>query len=731
MILENLRRLILDSADGLSRLERMKLIVEYGEIRRVVDDLSLSRIERMRAIVRANEIRALLLGEKAGKVESEGEEQGPFGPVFRQFYHDAQGAIAHLKQVQGGEAVAALHHPDIGDIDLPWGKPGTNQHNGYGLSKLVMWHSEVLSDLQGIIESMAVVDRSDNRVQLESEVHKGAVRLQWDGETKNWLLTAYEKRDDAKGGRRSGADPRTDTATENKADDSPPSASDIQSLDLDAPGGKADLMSNPEDDESDDPNSPNYRFRDTGLIDGARKMNVTESFRAAVKVGQLIRWQSIDWEDVEANPRRAKELITKSNLFGRVDWSALRESGMDPGAAFLIDRVYASIGKEPPEDNRQSRQDYARGIESVRERLETCRTPDQIKQTLDEMREEWRGVLLSPSESGEYQAARAEYDRLRAAYKSLEDEGKSLADAAYALKQKLDGLKSDQYRYGRKRKGRRDPEIDAKIAALEPFVEAAYQALRDFRDANNMITKSRQAPGGIIMYLNDHEWEIEQARRRAGDVKQVAMSRNLVENPVTRSWIALGERFHSILTGKSDSFAGHRSNVRTGKINDWSWAEKDAPSAPKTTKRAAQFQLQVADEIERVGGAPIEVKSTHDLKDRFGLRDVQSGNWVLKDPESAHWHVQQAAGAFLDLSDLLGVDPKTVAMNGRLALAFGARGTGNAGFGGAARAHYEPVERVINITKMKGGGTLAHEWFHGLDNLISEAHGAGLTSSPA
>jgi hypothetical protein len=293
------------------------------------------------------------------------------------------------------------------------------------------------------------------------------------------------------------------------------------------------------------------------------------------------------------------------------------------------------------------------------------------------------------------------------------------------LKQQLDGLKSDQYRYGRKRKGQRDPEIDAKIAALEPFVEAAYQKLRDFKDANNMITKPRQTPSGGTAYLNDHEWEMRQALYRAEAIKQSAMKRNLIENPVTRSWIALGERFHAILTGKSEAFAGHRANVRVGKVNDWSWAEKDAPSAPKTTKRAAQFQLQVADQIERIGGSPVEVRSTHELKDRFGLRDVQSGNWVLKDPESAQWHVQQAAGALMDLSELLGVDPKTVAMNGRLALAFGARGTGNAGFGGAARAHYEPVERVINITKMKGGGTLAHEWFHSLDNLIGEAHGAG------
>jgi len=60
-------------------------------------------------------------------------------------------------------------------------------------------------------------------------------------------------------------------------------------------------------------------------------------------------------------------------------------------------------------------------------------------------------------------------------------------------------------------------------------------------------------------------------------------------------------------------------------------------------------------------------------------------------------------------------------MNGRLAVAIGARGKGSAGFGKAASAHYEPVERVINLTKMKGGGSLAHEWFHAFEAVSNLA----------
>ena len=64
-----------------------------------------------------------------------------------------------------------------------------------------------------------------------------------------------------------------------------------------------------------------------------------------------------------------------------------------------------------------------------------------------------------------------------------------------------------------------------------------------------------------------------------------------------------------------------------------------------------------------------------------------------------------------------------------LAIAFGARGSGS------ALAHFEPARNVINLTKLKGAGSLAHEWGHALDfflgmncggrHFISESHCSG------
>ena len=122
---------------------------------------------------------------------------GPFGPIADQFKGDAAGAIEHLTREKTGEAVGALSHAEIGDIDLVWGKEGTGKSNGYGLAKIAKFHPEVLGELQDILSGMHVTSKTDNRVQLESADHKAAVQLNWHGTAKKWLLTAFEKGGDA------------------------------------------------------------------------------------------------------------------------------------------------------------------------------------------------------------------------------------------------------------------------------------------------------------------------------------------------------------------------------------------------------------------------------------------------------------------------------------------------------------------------------------------------------
>lgn len=90
------------------------------------------------------------------------------------------------------------------------------------------------------------------------------------------------------------------------------------------------------------------------------------------------------------------------------------------------------------------------------------------------------------------------------------------------------------------------------------------------------------------------------------------------------------------------------------------------------------------------------------------MRAGEFGNWV-HDRERQEL-LDAGFNAFHDLADMLGVTPDSVSLNGTLAVAFGARGSGS--FAG----HYEPGRKVINLTKPSGFGVLAHEWGHAFDH---------------
>lgn len=104
----------------------------------------------------------------------------------------------------------------------------------------------------------------------------------------------------------------------------------------------------------------------------------------------------------------------------------------------------------------------------------------------------------------------------------------------------------------------------------------------------------------------------------------------------------------------------------------------------------------------------------------FGFRGVEFGNWVGqgKGGRERQGMLNEAFDAFMDLAGIVGVSPKAMSLEGTLGIGFGSRG-----MGGRAAAHFEPDSVVINLTKTKGAGSLAHEWFHALDNYFSRKRG--------
>lgn len=137
--------------------------------------------------------RARILEENTD-IEPKPIGKGVFGNIYDQFKGKAKAAIDFLKKLGSGEAIAALHHKEVGDISLVWG------NDKAGLKKILRKHPEVVDNLQGILDGMHVVQSSENRIILESDTHKAVVSREFDGTPREqWLLTAYEKKN-ASGG---------------------------------------------------------------------------------------------------------------------------------------------------------------------------------------------------------------------------------------------------------------------------------------------------------------------------------------------------------------------------------------------------------------------------------------------------------------------------------------------------------------------------------------------------
>ncbi len=145
---------------------------------------------------------------------------------------------------------------------------------------------------------------------------------------------------------------------------------------------------------------------------------------------------------------------------------------------------------------------------------------------------------------------------------------------------------------------------------------------------------------------------------------------------------------------------------------------RNAEQIIETNTTFGEADLPVPENKQRIGAARRQGDVTgEDIQKAFGFRGVEFGNW--NNQVERQEIMNEAYDGLLDLAEVMNIPPKAISMNGELALAFGARGHGLSG----ARAHYEPDHAVINLTKMKGAGALAHEWFHALDHYFGRKDG--------
>ena len=104
--------------------------------------------------------------------------------------------------------------------------------------------------------------------------------------------------------------------------------------------------------------------------------------------------------------------------------------------------------------------------------------------------------------------------------------------------------------------------------------------------------------------------------------------------------------------------------------------------------------------------------TTHEFFETFGFTGGEFGNWIPQDERQRI--LNMTYDGLMDLSETLRLPPKALSLNGQLSIAWGARGQGLS----SATAHYERDRAVFNLTRIKGAGSVAHEWFHSLDHYF-------------
>lgn len=105
----------------------------------------------------------------------------------------------------------------------------------------------------------------------------------------------------------------------------------------------------------------------------------------------------------------------------------------------------------------------------------------------------------------------------------------------------------------------------------------------------------------------------------------------------------------------------------------------------------------------------------------FGVSGVTYGNWVAGPERQAK--LNATYDAFMDLANLLHIPPRVISLKGALGVQFGASGHSK------AKAHYRLDDTSINLTRLNGDGSLAHEWWHALDHYFQRMLGRSIEMS--
>jgi len=199
-------------------------------------------------------------------------------------------------------------------------------------------------------------------------------------------------------------------------------------------------------------------------------------------------------------------------------------------------------------------------------------------------------------------------------------------------------------------------------------------------------------------------------------------SRTILESFIQSSPVALMDvnTCRKFRRTTSYAFRGRMSQSDSWALSDLHanimWAKISGKRSPNQTARKKKVQRPELDVFssEYTGSFVIPEFKDEDwpqvMVDTFGLKGIEFGTWNSQ-AERLEF-IKQSYVSLMELSSILNIKPSEIGCNSRLGLAIGARGRGRAT---ASFSGFRDGTGVINLTRRKGAGALAHEYGHALD----------------
>lgn len=388
-----------------------------------------------------------------------------------------------------------------------------------------------------------------------------------------------------------------------------------------------------------------------------------------------------DWTDAER-----EQNVTKNTAFPKVDYKKEYADGKDREVLYFIKTLRDKLPTQPlyplkslytpeqlPEAKRQAQEDYLTTVSYVYQKAMQLEKPEDFKKFFNEV----SAAKLPKSDK-----------ILKDAKKVLDFDGRW---GEYTYQRFQSKLEKNKFCFSDKEKLLSNYEIykyDGKNVKRDEQLSKAYH--KDYMNVSFGYGKR--------IFLANNETEANPDNWKQDTYFAIAKGKvDLIAMNIT-SREALEEKLVAIEQEKPQT--------------------ETAKKAGKKALKPPQLQhIRPTTEDYRQGKPVVEDDFMKDSSTAtFPFRGVQFGNWTNQNDRQEN--LNMSFDAFKDLAKALHIHDEDVTLGGQLAIAYGARGHSG------AVAHYEPAENVINLTKMRGAGSLGHEWGHALDNYIAKQIGS-------